>query len=151
MYTDKLILLPMLLAQLVCCQNHPIATLSPSVMYANTCSEWIKAMGTIIDAQIVFSKCMPTVITAPLCTKFLIDLAAPCCVCPALHSPVLVIIVLLILQQSTMRAPSIMVLMICMTTTIVQIATLLTMTAIICVIPVTAMSHSPFSMVLVPM
>ena len=77
MYTDKLILLPMLLAHLVCCQNHPIATLSPSVMYANTCSEWIKAMGTIIDAQIVFSKCMPTVITAPLCMRFLIDLAAP--------------------------------------------------------------------------
>ena len=46
-------------------------------MYANTCSEWIKAMGIIIDAQIVYSKCMPTVITAPLCTKFLIDLAAP--------------------------------------------------------------------------
>ena len=30
-------------------------------------------------------------------------------------------------------------------------ATLLTMTAIICIIPVTAMSHPPFSMVLVPM
>ena len=46
-------------------------------MYANTCSEWIKAMGTIIDAQIMYSKCMPAVITAPLYTKFLIDLAVP--------------------------------------------------------------------------
>ena len=46
-------------------------------MYANTSSEWIKAMGTIIDAQIVHSKCMPSVITAPLCMKFLVDLAAP--------------------------------------------------------------------------
>ena len=59
------------------------------MMYANTCSEWIEAMGTIVDAQIVYSKCMPTVITAPLCMKFLIDLAAPCCVCPTLHSPIL--------------------------------------------------------------
>ena len=120
-------------------------------MYANTCSEWIKAMGIIIDAQIVYSKCMPTVITAPLCTKFLIDLAAPCCVCPALHSPVLVIIVLLILQQSTMRAPFFKVMMICMTMMIVQIARLLTMTAIVCVIQVTARSYPPFSKVLVPM
>ena len=46
-------------------------------------------MGTIINAQIVYSKCMPTVITAPQCMKFLIDLAAPCCVCPTLHSPIL--------------------------------------------------------------
>ena len=74
-------------------------------MYANTCSEWIKAMGTIIDNQIMYSKCMPTVITAPLCMKFLIDLAAPCCVCPTLHSPILAIIVLfiIILRQSTSR------------------------------------------------
>ena len=43
-------------------------------------------MGTIIDAQIEYSKCMPSVITVPLCTKFQIDLAAPCCVCPHLHS-----------------------------------------------------------------
>ena len=61
-------------------------------------------MGIIIDAQIVYSKCMPSVITAPLCMKFLIDLAAPCCVCPTLHSPILFITVLfiLILRQSTM-------------------------------------------------
>ena len=60
-------------------------------------------MDTIINAQIVYSKCMPTVITAPLCMKFLIDLAAPYCVCPTLHSPILFIIVLLIiiLQEST--------------------------------------------------
>ena len=58
-------------------RDHPIAALSTSVMYANTCSEWIEAMGTIIDAQIVYSKCMPSVITASLCMKFLIDLAAP--------------------------------------------------------------------------
>ena len=116
-------------------------------MYANTCSEWIKAMGTITNAQIVYSKGMPSVITALLCMKFLIDLAAPLCVCPTLHSPILVIIVLfiIILQQSTTRAPSIMVMMIYMTTIIVQLATLLTMTAIICIIPVTAMSHPPFS------
>ena len=123
-------------------------------MYANTCSEWIEAMGTIIDAQIVYSKCMPTVITAPLCMKFLIDLAAPCCVCPTLHSPILFIMVLLIiiLLQSTTRAPFSKVTMIYMTTIIVQIATLLTMTAIICMIPVTAMSPPPFSkIVLVPM
>ena len=135
-------------------QDHPITSLSNSVMYANTCSEWIKAMGTIINAQIVYSKCMPTVITAPLHTKFLIDLAAPCCVCPTLHSPIPAIIVLfiLILQQSTTRAPSIMVTMRCMTTIIVQIVRLLTMIAIGCMIPVTAMSHPPFSkIVLVPM
>ena len=122
-------------------------------MYANTCSEWIKAMGTIIDAQIMYSKCMPTVITAPLCMKLLIDLAAPCCVCPTLHSPILFIIILLIINlwQSTTIAPSIMVLMICMTMMIVQLAMMLTMTAIVCVIPVTAMSHPLFSMVVVPM
>ena len=75
-------------------------------MYADTCSEWIEAMGTIINSQIMYSKCMPSVITAPLCMKFLIDLAAPCCVCPTLHSPILFIIVLLIiiLWQSTTRA-----------------------------------------------
>ena len=116
-------------------------------MYTKTCSEWIEQMGTIINAQIVCSKCMPTVITVPLCTKFLIDLAAPCCVCPTLHSPILFIIVLfiLILQQSTTRAHSIMM------TMIVQIARLLTITAIVCMIPVTAMSPPPFSKVLVPM
>ena len=38
-------------------------------MYANTCSELIEAMGTIINAQIVYSKCMPSVITAPLCNE----------------------------------------------------------------------------------
>ena len=109
-------------------------------------------MGIIIDAQIVYSKCIPTVITAPQCTKFLIDLAAPWCVCPTLHSSILFIIVLLIiLWQSTMRAPFSKVTMIYMTTIIIQIATLLTMTAIICIIPVTAMSHPPFSKVLVPM
>ena len=44
------------------------------------------------------------------------------------------------------------VMMICMTMMIVQIARLLTMTAIVCMIPVTAMSHPPFSkIVLVPM
>ena len=120
-------------------------------MYANTCSEWIKAMGTIINAQIVFSKCMPTVITAPLCMRFLIDLAAPWCVCPTPHSTILVIIVLLILilWQSTMRAPFFKVMMICMTTMIVQLAILLTMTAIVCVIPVTAMNPPPLSTVLV--
>ena len=74
--------------------------------------------------------------------------------CPTLHSPILFIIVLfiIILQQSTTRAPSITVLMICMTMMmLVQLAMMLTMTAIICIIPVTAMSHPPFSMVLVPM
>ena len=40
----------------------------------------------------MYSKYMPTVITAPLCMKFLVDLAAPCCVCPTLHSPILPII-----------------------------------------------------------
>ena len=121
-------------------------------MYANTCSEWIKAMGTIIDAQIMCSKCIPTVITTQLFTKFHIDLAAPCCVCPTPHFPVLVIIVLLILQQSTMTAPFFKEMMICMTTMIVQLASMLTMTAIVCIIPVTAMSHPPFSkIVLVPM
>ena len=119
-------------------------------MYAHKCSEWIKEIGTIINAQVVYSKCMPSVITAPLCNKFLIDLAAPCCVCPTLHSPILFIIVLLIiiLRESTMRAPSIMVTMISMTMMIVQIARLLTMTAIVCVIPVTAMRPPPFSKIL---
>ena len=60
-------------------------------------------------------------------------------------------IVILILLESTTRAPSIMVTMICMSTMIVQIARLLSMTAIVCVIPVTAMSPPPFSKVLVPM
>jgi hypothetical protein len=123
-------------------------------MYANTCSEWIKAMGTIIDAQIVYSKCIFSVITDPLHMKFQIDLAAPCCVCPTPHSPILLIKVLLIiiLQQSKMRAPFFKVRMICMTTMIVQIARLLTMTAIVCVIPVIAMSAPPFSkIVVVPM
>jgi hypothetical protein len=122
-------------------------------MYANTCSEWIKPMGTIINALIMCPKCMPSVITAPLCTKFLIDFAAPCCVCPTPHSPTLHIIVLLIiiLQETTMRAKHFKAMMICMTTMIVQIARLLTMTAIVCMIPVTAMSHPPFSKVLVPM
>jgi hypothetical protein len=122
-------------------------------MYANTCSEWIKAMGTIIDAQSIYSKSMPTVITVPLCTKFQIDLAAQCCVCPTPHSPILVIIVLLIiiLQQSTIKAPFFKVTMIsCMTTIIVQLATMLTRTAIVCVIPVTAMTYPPFSKVVVP-
>ena len=32
------------------------------MMYANTCSEWIKAMSTIINAQIVYSKCVPSVV-----------------------------------------------------------------------------------------
>ena len=61
--------------------------------------------------------------------KFLIDLAAQYCVCPTLHSPILFIIVLLIiiLRQSTMRAPFSKVTMICMTTMIVQLARLLTM------------------------
>ena len=116
-------------------------------MYANTCSEWIEAMGTINDAQIEYSKCVPSVITAPLCMKFQIDLAAQCCVCSTPHFPILVIKVLLIiiLWQSTMRAPFFKVMMICMTMMIVQLATMMTMTAIICVIPVTAMSHPPFS------
>ena len=89
MKIDSFILFKLLIARLICCRDHLIAALSTSVMYANTCSEWIKAMGTIINAQIVYSKCMPSVITAPLCMKFLIDLAAPCCVCPTLHSQIL--------------------------------------------------------------
>ena len=121
-------------------------------MYANTCSEWIEALGTIIHIPIMCSKCMPTVVSAPLCTKFHIGLAAQYCVCPTLHSPILFIIVLLIiiLLQSTMRALLFKV-MICMTMMIVQLAMTLTMTAIVCMIPVTAMSHPPFSMVVVPM
>ena len=107
-YIDKILWLPWLLTHLVSCQDHPIATLSTTVMYVNTCSEWIKPMGTIIDAQILWSKCMPSVITVPLCTKLLIDLAAPCCVCPTLCFPTLFIIVLLIiiLWQSTMATLS---------------------------------------------
>jgi hypothetical protein len=111
-------------------------------------------MGTIINAPIVCLKCMPSVITAPLCTKFLIDLAAQWCVCPTPHSPVLanMILLIIILWESTTRAPFFKVMMICMTTMIVQIARLLTMTAIVCVIPVTAMSPPPFSeIVVVPM
>ena len=152
-YSDKLIWSPSPLTCLVCCRDHLITALCTSVMYANTCSEWIEAMGTIINAQIVYSKCMPTVITVPLCMKFLIDLAAPCCVCPTLHSPILPIIVLfiIILWESTIRVPFFKVMMICMATMIVQLAMMLTMTAIVCVIPVTAMSPPPFSMVVVPM
>ena len=52
---------------------------------------------------------------------------------------------------TTIRAPFSKVMMICMTVMIVQLATMLTMTAIVCIIPVTAMSHPPFSKVLVPM
>ena len=62
-------------------------------------------MGTIIHAKIMYSKSMPSVITAPLCTKFLIDLAGACCVCQTPHSPILHIIVLQIIQQSTIKAP----------------------------------------------
>jgi hypothetical protein len=121
-------------------------------MYANTFSVWIKAMGTIIDAQIVYSKCMPTVITAPLCTKFLIDLAALCCVYPTLHSSILAnIILLIILLQSTMKEQFFKGMVICMTTMVVQIARLLTMTSIVCMIPVTAMSPPPFSKVVLHM
>ena len=54
-------------------------------------------------------------------------------------------------HPTTIKAPFFKVMMICMTMMIVQLAMLLTMTAIVCVIPVTAMSHPPFSMVLVPM
>ena len=113
----------------------------------NKCSEWIKAIGTIINAQIMCSKCMPTAITALLYTKFQIDLAVPCCVFHTLHSPILanMILLIIILQQSTMRAPFLKVMMICMTTLILQLAMMLTMTAIICIIPVTAMSPPPFS------
>ena len=85
--------------------------------------------GTIINVPIACSKCMPSVTTVPLCTKFLIDLAAPCCVCPTPHPPILVIIVLLIIiiLQSSMKVPFFKVTMICMTTMIVQLARLLTM------------------------
>jgi hypothetical protein len=76
-FIDFLVFLPWLLAHIICCQDHLIAALSTSVMYANTCSEWIEAMDTIVNAQTMCSKCMPTVITAPLCMKLLIDLAAP--------------------------------------------------------------------------
>ena len=110
-----------------------------------------KKKGTIIDAQIMCSKCMPSVITAPLCMKFHIDLAAPCCVCPTLHSPILPIVIKLILQQSTMKARFFKVMMICMTSITVQLARLMAMTAVVCVIPVTAMSPPPLSKVLVPM
>ena len=104
-------------------------------------------MGTIIHAQIVYSKWMPTVITAPLCMKFLIDLAAPCCVFPTLHSPILanMILLIIILRQSTTAAPFFKVMMICMTMMIVQLAMMWTMTAIVCMIPVTAISAPPFS------
>jgi hypothetical protein len=151
-YIDKLVWLPWLLVFLVCCQDHPIAALSTSVMYANTYSEWTKAIGTIIDAQIVCSKCMPTVITVPLSTKFLIDLAAPCCVLfnsllsnTRHHSfahphPGKFIISLPFFKE----------MMICMTTMIVQQKTMLTMTAIVCMISVTAMSPPPFSTVQAP-
>ena len=61
---------PWHLAYLVCCWNHQISTLINSVMYVTTWSEWIEAMGTIINILIVCSKCMPCVITAPLCKKF---------------------------------------------------------------------------------
>ena len=100
-----------------------------------------------------YSKCMPSVITAPLCMKFQIDLAAQWCVCPTPHSPILanMILLIIILWQSTMRAQFFKVMMICMTMMIVQLATMLTMTAIVCVIPVIAMSPPPFSKVLVPM
>ena len=61
-------------------------------------------------------------------------------------------LLIIILRQSTSRAPFSKVTMIYMTTIIVQIATLLTMTAIVCVIPVTAISPPPFSKVVpVPM
>ena len=43
------------------------------------------------------------------------------------------------------------VMMICITTMIVQLAMMLTMTAIVCMIPVTAMSTPPFSKVVVHM
>jgi hypothetical protein len=73
---------------------------------------------------------MPSVITAPLFMKFLIDLAAPCCVCPTPHSPALanMILLIIILQESRTRVPSIKVMMIYMTTMIVQLAMMLTMT-----------------------
>ena len=96
-YSGILFWSPWPLASLVCCQDHQIATLSTSVIYVNTCSAWIKAMGTIADAPIMCSKCMPTIITVPLCTKFLIHIAPPWCVCPNPHLPILAIKVLLIL------------------------------------------------------
>ena len=43
------------------------------------------------------------------------------------------------------------VMMICMTMMIVQLAMMWTMTAIVCIIPVTATSNPPFSMVQIPM
>ena len=49
-----------------------------------------------------------------------------------------------------MRVPFFKVMMICMATMIVQLAMILTMTAIVCVIPVTAMSPPPFSQIVVP-
>ena len=106
-YIDILLWSPWPLACLAYCWDHLIATLSPSVVYVRTSSERIEAIGTIIDAPTVCLKCMPSVITAPLCMKFLIDLVAPWCVYPTLHSPILFIIVLLIiiLWQSTMRVP----------------------------------------------
>ena len=64
--------------------------------------------------------------------------------------PAIIVLLIIILEQSTMRAPFFKV-MICMTTMIVQLAKLLGMTAIVCMIPVTAMSPPPFSMVVVPM
>ena len=50
-----------------------------------------------------------------------------------------------------MRAPFFKVMMICMTMMIVQLATMLTMTAIVCMIPVTAISPPPLSKVVVHM
>ena len=60
-------------------------------------------------------------------------------------------LLIIILWQSTMRAPYLKVTNIYMTTMRVQLATLLTMTAIVCVIPVTAMCPPLFSMVVVKM
>ena len=48
-------------------------------------------------------------------------------------------------HPTTIKAPFFKVMMIYMTTIIVQLAMLLTMTAIVCLITVTAMSHPPFS------
>ena len=48
-----------------------------------------------------------------------------------------------------MRVQYFKVMIIFMTTMIVKLATMLTMTAIVYMIPVTAMSHSPFSKVIV--
>ena len=50
-----------------------------------------------------------------------------------------------------MRAPFFKVMMICMTTLIVPLKTMLTMIAIVYMIPATAMSPPPFSKVLVHM